>query len=532
MRRAVVAASVVGVLLLAGVSALLVLPAYRSSQRHSNEQSASAALKTLATAEADFRANDRDENKVQDFWTGDVAGLYYLKPQGSDEPVKLIEKAIADADPSRPGAKPFHGYWFVAMDKDEDGKPYRQDTEGVGTKGLLKYHPSKFAFCAYPAEPGVTGVAVFALNENNTIFKNLVTKAAVLKWPSEDGEDDVVPGEPLPLIALSHKELKRSTVVPVLEAGHADGRNLLWCITLPLAWDAMAKDIRDPNPTLVGGPAYVAQLNARTTGKDLLKDSWYVAVSGSIGEGVARRVREQMAAKFPGVPVPIEIPETGDPLQYVAFAYLRRLLKFNTPFERYPEEFRFDGRSVSAFGLRAHGPRAAAMSQVLIHTYASPQDFTVELATSSEDDRLVLARLPRKATLIETVRAALGRAPVGGGKAMESQDEFRVPCFNFDLHWNFAELERKKFVQGTGIGDTLTEAFQVNQFLLDENGVKLVSYAKLSYSMVDVEETPPPPPPPKKLICDGPFLFLMLRKGAPLPYFAMWIENAELLCPK
>ncbi len=93
------------------------------SRRDSNERNACVSLKTLATAEADFRANDRDGNRIQDFWTGDVAELYHLGA------AKLIETSIAEADakPLRKGAPapvPCAGYYFIAMEVDEDGQGY------------------------------------------------------------------------------------------------------------------------------------------------------------------------------------------------------------------------------------------------------------------------------------------------------------------------------------------------------------------------------------------------------------------------
>jgi len=38
-----------------------------------------------------------------------------------------------------------------------------------------------------------------------------------------------------------------------------------------------------------------------------------------------------------------------------------------------------------------------------------------------------------------------------------------------------------------------------------------------------------PPPPPRYFICDKPFLILMLRPDQKKPYFAMWVENSELM---
>src|SRR5262249_39129655 len=104
----------------------------------SNERNASVTLKTLATAEADFRANDRDENHVNDYWVADISGLYRVDPGAA---IKLIELATATADArpcvpldkadTFPGAPKQHasrlikvekpspkaGYWFAAIEK-------------------------------------------------------------------------------------------------------------------------------------------------------------------------------------------------------------------------------------------------------------------------------------------------------------------------------------------------------------------------------------------------------------------------------
>jgi hypothetical protein len=156
----------------------------------SNERAASAFLKTLASAEADFRGNDRDGNRIQDFWTGDVSGLFYrLAPDGTR--LELIEQGVADADarPARPRtspAVPFRGYYFVAMRRDESGDPYCQDTRGVGTNGAPLYNHSKFGFCAYPADYGATGRNSFFINEGNTIFKQDLQGKPLVQWPRDE----------------------------------------------------------------------------------------------------------------------------------------------------------------------------------------------------------------------------------------------------------------------------------------------------------------------------------------------------------
>src|SRR5574341_1147969 len=93
-----------------GLVALLAIPALFTSSHHHHERNFSSSLKTLSSAEADFRANDRDWNHVNDFWTGDVKSLYTLTSAGirgagtdpQDMAIRLIEQsvALADADPT------------------------------------------------------------------------------------------------------------------------------------------------------------------------------------------------------------------------------------------------------------------------------------------------------------------------------------------------------------------------------------------------------------------------------------------------
>ena len=164
----------------------------------SNERHAIGALKMLTAAQADFRANDRDGNGVSDFWTADVAGLYYVRSAffpGAPE-IRLIDSAVADADARPLQARtpvPYHGYYFIVLDADDSisGTPesfYKQDTGGRPPMGKV-HNTSRFGFCAYPAEYGLTGKCTFIVNENNTIFRMDSGGKPVTHFP-DDGPKD------------------------------------------------------------------------------------------------------------------------------------------------------------------------------------------------------------------------------------------------------------------------------------------------------------------------------------------------------
>jgi hypothetical protein len=159
------------------------LSARARERRLQNDKSTSASLWMLSKAEGDFRENDRDGNGIKDYWTGDVAGLYRFG---------LIERSVAEADTcplaplvSRPIPK--NGYYFKALRMDRSEFPpvvYAQATDKTSGK---VHHQERFGFCAYPAEPGVTGNEIFIVNENHTVFRTSVGKMPIPQdWPSDN----------------------------------------------------------------------------------------------------------------------------------------------------------------------------------------------------------------------------------------------------------------------------------------------------------------------------------------------------------
>ena len=138
-------------------------------------------MKTLASAQADFRAGDRDNNGTQDFWRGDLAGLYTTKGLGGDS-IKLIELRLVLAD-ERPRSDlsslgeraPYLGYWFRAIPH-EGEDPTKPD-------------PQRFAFVASPIDFPKHQRDTVIVDENNTAWKNVLAPGEnVTFFPKNPGE--------------------------------------------------------------------------------------------------------------------------------------------------------------------------------------------------------------------------------------------------------------------------------------------------------------------------------------------------------
>ena len=165
----------------------ILIPGLFAANHRENEWNASSTLKALVAAETDFRTNDRDGNKVKDYWTGDVSGLYYLQAPDTKIPLRLIEQDAADADakplfPLPKGTVAKSGYRFYALDRYETipgpGGEYKVDTDRSGRK---VHNEKMFAFYAVPASTRV-GTHQFAVNEGNCVFRELRVPPRT-SWP-------------------------------------------------------------------------------------------------------------------------------------------------------------------------------------------------------------------------------------------------------------------------------------------------------------------------------------------------------------
>jgi len=199
MRKGFTLIELMIVIAIIAVIAAIAIPGLLAAQRSSNERNASTSLKTVTTAEADFRSNDRDGNRTMDFWTADVYALFGLIGiQGSStvapgdsatasNHIKLLEPSLAGADgltmqtlygnvqfgPAIVNGSPKAGYIFRALHNEVTGgvsTPLLNDTDGAGQFYDLCHDVDRFGFIAFPSSLN-SGKLAFVVNEDNTIWK-------------------------------------------------------------------------------------------------------------------------------------------------------------------------------------------------------------------------------------------------------------------------------------------------------------------------------------------------------------------------
>jgi hypothetical protein len=345
------------------------------------------------------------------------------------------------------------------------------------------------------------------------------------------------------LLTANAEDLKNTVITPHLEASIKPGQNLLWCGTFQLVWNEICGLI-DQDIHFTEDPPEVAPLNKKEfTAKDL-DDGSYVALAGFVKDGIHAKIREALKKKFNGQASPHLLPnpdKSPRPQDIVAYAYLFKHLEFKVPMERLEEPLSFGNTRVSAFGLGPYKPAQQAIyPEISVVSYSGPDDFIVELKSKAAGDQIILTKTKPGDTLLKTVTVVLDKVKTAKPDMAQPGDILAVPRFNFDLTRRFGEVMGRKLivnpfppVASSGLHKILdqdlqiTEALQNIRFEMDEKGVRLRSESHISLSCAEEAM-----PRGRHMIFDKPFLVMLKRTDAATPYFALWVEDAELLVPE
>ena len=331
---------------------------------------------------------------------------------------------------------------------------------------------------------------------------------------------------PIPVVAAA---VPPSTVVaPHLEFPLSEGKTVVWCATLPHSWDAVRRDILGGEPLLLGPPANAALSAAMSAGvlpEGTADAAFSVVVTGE-GPAAAARFAREVRERFSE---DVAIPGIAEH-EFVALSWLARDLRFLHEFEAFRGPILFEGsrRGVRAFGIngRSQVERLAdLLGQVTVHRKAgavarpgAPQEAILEIALRESDDRLLLAMVPREATL-RAAWEAVRDAASGTGSRLPGDAVLGVPRIDFDLTRRFPELEGPVTRSRVPTGAALRLVEQRVALRVDQTGARLRSESRL-FGMKSES----------RLLFDRPFLLALARKGAATPYLLLWVGNDDLLC--
>lgn len=321
--------------------------------------------------------------------------------------------------------------------------------------------------------------------------------------------------------------MSNEALVPSLAVDHVPGRDLAWSAGLSMAWRTLAQTLGPEVRLADAAPAQARALldSLAQVPPQAVPESVLMAMAGHQSGAWLQEVRRRAVLRWgEDVTLP-SLPTTSHPDQLSAYATIRASLPFEVPFASSPSLLLFEARPVQSFGIWADidaARRQRRADQVIVHHHRvldddDPADvdeaFVVELLTTSPESRVIVARIPPRQTFGETVQVALEMLDEDPAR-MGPEDTLRIPRVNLELDRAHGEL------QGVPVGHTTLGTLRQHLRLsLDEGGLDLVadgSFGGLSL-------------PPRTMLCNGPFLLMLVRRGCDVPYVAVWIASRRFL---
>lgn len=180
------------VIAIIAIIAAIAIPGILAATRAANERNASASLKQFVSIQITFKSSNSDNDQYSDYWTSDVAGLYYTNPvsnQTASTMIKMIELsvALADADP----AANYGGSWGVAAHSGSSKAGYwyhHMDRYQTAAATFVNYitdaSTDRWGIIAAPNTYPSSGKLAFIVNEEGTMWKRDVQDDAAV-WSTK-----------------------------------------------------------------------------------------------------------------------------------------------------------------------------------------------------------------------------------------------------------------------------------------------------------------------------------------------------------
>ena len=298
---------------------------------------------------------------------------------------------------------------------------------------------------------------------------------------------------------------KTTDFITTLETKISKDKNSIYCATFLFAWDEVRNKIKTP-----------IQIKKNFTDLNIINNS-----KSFIG---TLKNDEYFAS--------VEIKGNS----IIADAKFEKTLSFETSFVSYDKELNFKGVAVESFG--SHGFDYDINKMIGILYYENDNNFILKLQPKDKAHEILLFKPEKEFNTISEMYSEVEKL-ISIGKAMNmgnnnwkysllEDDKVIIPKINFNIKGDFKNIVGNTF--SSNQNEYLIEkAWQRTAFILDESGAKIESEAATQVATLSLEDVNIEKPKPKKMVFDKPFLLLLKRVDSDNPYFAVWMNDSELM---
>lgn len=302
--------------------------------------------------------------------------------------------------------------------------------------------------------------------------------------------------------------LKQTAFAVTMESSIEQNKNIIYAPTLLFAWNKVEE--------ILGSRVLISD-SSNPLLKELTGTSWH--------KDVLRNDEFK-----------VDVETLED--QINAYAYFNKTLPFATELQRVEQPILFERQPVAAFGMQDFNAEITRNAVILF--YQNDDRFMLQLLPKDQEHEIILVKgLAAAKNLLEAFRNATVLRELGDAEQLLPNqgwryhflpaDNFAIPEIAFNIATNIHELEGTSFTTADQKRHRFIEVFQRTGFILNEKGA--VAESEVTFK---TDSTGPAPEiiHPKHMIFDKPFYIFLKRKEQSNPYFAIKVDNAELMVKK
>jgi hypothetical protein len=271
-------------------------------------------------------------------------------------------------------------------------------------------------------------------------------------------------------------KLQRTVIVPTLESPIPEGKSAIWCSAFQIAWNHLKTDVAKGPLQVKNAEALAKALNDAPQSEADLPPGAYYATAGLVKDGIVEQIRSEMSRRFPKASFP---PFESSPLDVaVAFAYLASGVELTRPLQVNGKPLLFKDSQghdvpVRSFGLVKEAGNEATRThlaqQIRFLSHQSASEFVLDLCWDSRPNQVVVARLPRQATLakmLNRLEDTVKKAPAAELPRLGLKDEVLVPMMHWRIAHDFRELAgpHKQLLNPLLHGTYISRAMEQDRF--------------------------------------------------------------------
>lgn len=321
----------------------------------------------------------------------------------------------------------------------------------------------------------------------------------------------------------------RANLTPTF-TGEGIDMNSAWVGTFQIAWNEFIEERLDGKIVeFEDGTTLdvVDELNKMEFTKDSLsEDDYYILVSEA-KSSLKKEIQKNIDKKF-GIkssPLLEQLDFSGSRKSYIIYAMLIKNFKFLMPFDKL-QEMPFNGgdKKVNYFGINELTDEKTYNNLEILFYEGYDKEFAVKIYTK-EGEELILYKTDVSNKSFDELYEEIEKRTekYDGERKFEDGDKLKVPYIEVDTIINYDELCGKT-IKGTN-GGYIEKALQNVKFSLNEKGGSLVSEAAIQDVTLGVSDG-------RSFVFNDPFVIFMKEENKDKPYFALRIDNTDLLIEK